>query len=591
MNGVTGGDSTHGTVSASGLYTAPSSVPNPANVIVTAVSQADNTKSASAAVAITLSPDTTAPTAPSALSATAVSGAEIDLTWTASTDNIGVSGYRIERCSGTGCTTFAQIGTTAMATAFQDSGLTASTAYSYRVRATDAAGNLSNYSNIASATTSASTDTTPPTAPSNLVATASSSSQIGLTWTASTDNVGVTGYRIERCSGASCTTFAQAGTSTAANFADSGLTASTSYSYRVRATDAAGNLSSYSNIASATTSASTDTTPPTAPSNLVATASSSSQIGLTWTASTDNVGVTGYQVQRCTGSGCTTFVQVGTTTATNFADSGLTASTSYSYRVSATDAANNVSNFSNTASATTSASGGSSITVSVSPKRGGLVTSQALSITATLTNDTLNQGVTWSFTSTGSTTGGNFSTTGSTSGNAVTFTAPSSSGVVTITATAVGDNTKTASATIGVTDLAGVLSYHNNPTRDGSNQKEFALTPSNVTTTTFGKLFSCTADGALYADHAGCASVRSHHRGPERVHGAMEDEDGALPAAGGQRAADGIQVRRAGRGDVPGTPPQEAARDALGRRHDLDRHQAQGAGGREALRAVSVSNT
>src|SRR5205807_1424401 len=234
------------------------------------------------------------------------------------------------------------------------------------------AGNLSNYSNVASATTATATDTTPPSAPSNLVATASSSTQIGLTWTASTDNVGVTGYRIERCSGSGCNSFAQVATTTGAlTFSNSGLTASTSYSYRVRANDAAGNLSNYSNIASATTRAATDTTPPSAPSNLVATASSSTQIGLTWTASTDNVGVTGYRIERCAGSGCTSFAQIGTTTgALTFSNSGLTASTSYSYRVRANDAAGNLSNYSNIASATTSSSGGSSITVSVSPRRG-----------------------------------------------------------------------------------------------------------------------------------------------------------------------------------------------------------------------------
>ena len=81
------------------------------------------------------------------------------------------------------------------------------------------------------------------------------SSAINLSWTASTDNVGVTGYRVERCQGAGCSSFAQVGTPTGTTFADSGLLASTSYSYRVRATDAAGNLSGYSNVASATTAA------------------------------------------------------------------------------------------------------------------------------------------------------------------------------------------------------------------------------------------------------------------------------------------------------------------------------------------------
>jgi hypothetical protein len=82
-----------------------------------------------------------------------------------------------------------------------------------------------------------------------------------------------------------------------------------------------------------------------------ATAVSGSQINLAWTASTDNVGVTGYLIERCQGSGCGNFTQIATTAATNY--SGLTASTSYSYRVRATDAASNLSSYSNTASATT----------------------------------------------------------------------------------------------------------------------------------------------------------------------------------------------------------------------------------------------
>ena len=97
----------------------------------------------------------------------------------------------------------------------------------------------------------------------------------------------------------------------------------TSYSYRVRAIDAAGNLSGYSNVSSATTAA--DTTPPTAPTGLTATAAGSSAINLSWTASTDNVGVTGYRVERCQGAGCSSFAQVGTPSGTTFADSGLLA--------------------------------------------------------------------------------------------------------------------------------------------------------------------------------------------------------------------------------------------------------------------------
>jgi len=203
------------------------------------------------------------------------------------------------------------------------------------------------------------------------------------------------------------------------------------------------------------------------------------------------VGVALYRVERCAGSGCTSFTEITTTTSPGFSDSGLTASTSYNYRVRAADAVGNLSGYSNTASATTSSSGGGSITVSVSPRRGGVTTSQALSLTASLTNDTTNAGVTWS-----STGGGSFTSTTTTS---AVFTAPSAAGVVTITATSVADPSATASATIGVTDLLGVLTYHNDLSRDGANQQEFALTPANVTSSTFGKLFSCPVDGAIYA--------------------------------------------------------------------------------------------
>ncbi len=96
-------------------------------------------------------------------------------------------------------------------------------------------------------------DTRAPTAPTNLKATAASQSQINLTWAASTDDVGVTAYQVFRCQGTACTGFTQIGTPTTTSLADTGRAASTSYRYRVRARDAAGNLSGYSNIANATT--------------------------------------------------------------------------------------------------------------------------------------------------------------------------------------------------------------------------------------------------------------------------------------------------------------------------------------------------
>jgi len=181
-------------------------------------------------------------------------------------------------------------------------------------------------------------DTEPPTVPTNLSATAVSENQINLTWTASTDNVGVAGYNIFR--GAS-----QVGTSDATSFSDTGLEPSTSYEYQVRAFDAAGNLSDFSGSASATTLA-PDTEAPTTPTGLTATAVSGTQINLSWNASSDNRGVVGYNIFR-DGD------KVGTSDTTSFSDTGLQPSTTYEYQVQAFDAAENTSELSGPASATT----------------------------------------------------------------------------------------------------------------------------------------------------------------------------------------------------------------------------------------------
>src|SRR5262249_25439563 len=95
---------------------------------------------------------------------------------------------------------------------------------------------------------------TPPTAPSNLTATPSSSTQINLSWTASTSSTGgISNYFVERCQGAGCSSFTQIATPTATSYVDTGLTGATSYGYRVRASDTAGNLSGYSNVVTTTT--------------------------------------------------------------------------------------------------------------------------------------------------------------------------------------------------------------------------------------------------------------------------------------------------------------------------------------------------
>lgn len=178
--------------------------------------------------------DTTAPTAPAALTATAASSSVMNLVWTAATDNVGVAAYQVFRNGGL-------VGTTG-SLSFSDSGLTAATQYSYTVKAVDAAGNVSAASNTATASTLPSGvlpgggDTIAPSTPASLTATATSSSAVSLTWGASTDNVAVTGYRILR-NGAYLTTV------TSTSFNDSGLAAATTYTYSVSALDSAGNQS------------------------------------------------------------------------------------------------------------------------------------------------------------------------------------------------------------------------------------------------------------------------------------------------------------------------------------------------------------
>jgi hypothetical protein len=139
--------------------------------------------------------------------------------------------------------------------------------------------------------------------------------------------------------------------------------------------------------------------------------------------------------------------------------------------------------------------------ITVSPKRAGLTVTQTLSVSATVANDTSQKAVSWSA------TGGTFSSNASASGASVTYTAPSTPGTYTITATQTSDVTQRVAATIGVTDLPGVYTYHNDLSRDGTNTSEYALTTANVNSSTFGKLFSCQADAAIYTQPLWVANI------------------------------------------------------------------------------------
>ncbi|HYK87865.1 MAG TPA: kelch repeat-containing protein [Acidobacteriota bacterium] len=187
--------------------------------------------------------------APSGLSATSLSSSSIRLAWTDNSNN--ETSFKVER--GTSLSgPFTQIATVnTNVTTYDDSGLSASTTYAYRLRSSNPGGD-SGYSNVASATTQAAVP--PPSAPTGLTAVTQNSSAIQLAWTDNSTNE--TGFEVERAAAAAGPFYQIA--SLGANvttFTDSGLVASSTYSYRILAFNSGGN-SAYSNVASAKTTAS-----------------------------------------------------------------------------------------------------------------------------------------------------------------------------------------------------------------------------------------------------------------------------------------------------------------------------------------------
>ena len=174
------------------------------------------------------------------------------LSWSPSTDDVGVTGYRLYQDG-------SAVGTVT-GTNFTFTGLSCATTYSLGLAAFDAAGNVSGTSLANVATQACAGDSTPPSTPAGLATSAVGQTSATLSWTASSDNTGVTGYRVFQ--GGS-----QVGTSATTSYAYTGLTCGTTYTLGVAAVDAAGNVSGTA-TKSVTTAACPDTTPPSTPTGL-----------------------------------------------------------------------------------------------------------------------------------------------------------------------------------------------------------------------------------------------------------------------------------------------------------------------------------
>ncbi|MCZ8519620.1 MULTISPECIES: glycosyl hydrolase family 18 protein [Paenibacillus] len=185
-------------------------------------------------------------------------------------------------------------------------------------------------------------DTTPPTAPGNLTA-AKTANTVTLSWNGSTDNYGVTGYEVYNGSTLVTTTSSKTYTVT-------GLTPKTAYTFKVVAKDAAGNKSPASQVQITTDELVPDAAAPSVPAGLAAAAKTDTSVNLTWTASTDNVGVTGYDIFK-------DGVLAGSSATNAYAVTGLAANTAYSFTVKAKDASGNLSAASAPLSVTTNVGG------------------------------------------------------------------------------------------------------------------------------------------------------------------------------------------------------------------------------------------
>lgn len=301
--------------SASGLFSPQAT----GTAVITVVAGSLN-----ASTSVVIDADAVAPTIPDNLAANGVSGSNIDLTWTASTDNNRVAGYSIYR-NGTSTV----LATTSEA-AFTDTGLTPLTAYSYTVVAFDPTGNISDFAASATSSTLAANILT-----SIMITPATSSIMLGATEQFSAAPLDQYGFP-----------FATNVIWSINDLTVGTINSSTGLFSSLATGTAMITASSSGIVGTSTVTVIPDVEMPTVPANLIATAVSASRIDLSWAASTDNTLVSGYNIYRNN-------VAIASIGGTTFSDTGLAANTAYNYTVNAFDPSGNISAFASSVNART----------------------------------------------------------------------------------------------------------------------------------------------------------------------------------------------------------------------------------------------
>lgn len=266
---------------------------------------------------LTSPPDTTAPVAPTGLTADALGSSVARIAWLPATDNVGVIGYKVTR-SGANFTT----GTTSLL----DTSVAAGAGYTYSVQAFDRNGNVGSAATV-TLTTPARTDVTRPTAPT--VSATAGDHSLSVSWTAGTDNVGVAYYRIYPCLVPRCVVPASV-----RSFTVEGLPTRTQYDIQVVSVDADGTMSDFAYGTYTVYTAASGTSAPSQPKRLFSGAGTYSHVELSWAPSTDDGGVAGYDVYRNNR-------RIATVTGTSFTDASVGSASEY--YVQAVDGAGSLS--------------------------------------------------------------------------------------------------------------------------------------------------------------------------------------------------------------------------------------------------------